>query len=508
MHRREAGRPESPCKTMYDIIVIGRDVSSLVAACLAVHRRRRTLLLEEEGPDHIFSLPGGYVFDRDPLPWSGLDGTGVFAKFLRDMDIDCPPADDGSPLIQALLGDRSVDLPGTLEGRCREVTREFSIPGDRIRTGYEGLYRNSLFIRDMVPKCLDRPAGAREKAGTLLREMKGRALWKCRGLKDDIIPRNREELKGIIEAEQALFGRYADHDEGLSSDCASYCLSSSLAGGFRLPRGGKRAVISALKDRITAGGGTILSCDTVAEIRFGRTVTVELDQGGETSSLPAGRVIVSTRWRGLPSLLQGDPRLSRHFKKFHPRRQERWPFTLHMGVRDRSLPEVMGEQVILLLGDSERPFPTLPFIYLNRNISGAGESAPPGKTALSATMMLLESPGRTGDDDLAALASSMLEALDRPFPFLADALHSIDLETSIRMSRAAAEASDFGFRAKRRGLFGFPLRDGATPLGTLFLAGGELAPLLGFDGDIVSGITAARAALGEGSYGYYPAGIY
>lgn len=493
---------------MYDIIVIGRDVSTLVAACLAVHRGRNTLLVEEEGPDHTFSLPGGYVFDRDPLPWSGLDGAGVFAKFLKDMDIDCLRADEGAALIQAVLEDRSVDLPGTLEDRCREVTRDFSIPGDRIRTGYEALYRNSLFIREMVPKCLDRPAGARERAGNLLRTMKGRALWQCRRLKEDFSPRNQSEFKRIIEAEQALFGRYADHDEGFSSDCATYCLSSSLTGGFQLPRGGKRAVISALKDRITAGGGMILSCDTVAEIRFGRDVMVELDHGGETSSLPAGRVIVSTRWRGLPSLLQGDPRLSRYFKQFHPRKQDRWPFTLHMGVRDRSLPEMMGEQVILLLGDSERPCPTLPFIYLNRNLSGAGESSPPGKTALAATMMLLESPGRTGDDELAALASSMFEALGRPFPFLADALHSFDLDTSIRMSRAAAEACDFGYRAKSRGLFGFPLRGGKTPLGTLYLAGGELAPLLGFDGDIVSGITAARAALGEGNYGYYPAQAY
>lgn len=489
---------------MYDIIVIGRDVSSLVAACLAVHRGRSTLLLEEEGPAHTFSLPGGYVFDLDPLPWTGLNSNGVFTKFLKDMDVDCPQSDAPEAVIQAVLKNRCVDLPGTMEERCREIARDFSVPDDRIRAWHEAVCRNSLFIKEMVPKYLDRGGGAREKTGNLFREVRGRALWKYKSLKENFSLPDSEELKGIIEAEQALFARYAGPDEKLSSDGASYCLSSSLAGGFRLPQGGKQAIISALKDRIRAGGGMILSCDTVAEIRFGKSVIVELEQGGETVSLPAGRVIVSTRWRGLPSLLQGDPRLSICFKTFYPRKQDRWPFTLHMGVHEHSLPEMMGEQVIVLLGDSKQPCPILPFIYLNRTLSGAGESAPPGKSALAATIMLLESPRKTGDDELASLASFLLEFLGRPFPFLADAIHSFDLDMSIRMSRVAAEACDFGYRAKERGFFGFPLRDGTTPLETLYLTGGELAPLLGFDGDVVSGITAACAALGEESYVYYP----
>ncbi|MCK9229201.1 MAG: hypothetical protein M0Q23_01150 [Syntrophales bacterium] len=489
---------------MYDIIVVGRDISSLVAASLAVHRGRRTLLLEEGGPDHVFSLAGGYLFDRDPLPWSGLDTDGVFAAFLEDMGIDCFRDSGREPLIQAVLKDRSVDLPCTVENRCRELSRDFSIPEDTIRSWYETLYRNSRFIREMVPKYLDRKNGLHERAGNLFRELKGRVIGNFKGLQENFNSPEWLELKGVLEAERAVFARYTDPDEGLSSDGASYALSSSLSGGFRLPPGGKQSIVKALKDTIVRGSGTILSCDTVTEIRIGTKVTVKLEQGGETSSLPAGRVIVSTRWRGLPSFLEGNPLLSRCLKKFSPRKKECWPFTMHMGVGERSLPEMMGEQVILSLNESERPCPTLPFIYLNRTLSGAGETAPPGKTALAATMMVLKPSPRTGDDELAALASCMLQVLRRPFPFLPDAVESFDLDTSIGISRAGGEDRDSGYRAKGRAFFGLPLRDGSTPLDTVFLAGGELAPVLGFDGDVVSGITAARAALGEDRYAYYP----
>ncbi|MDD5475576.1 MAG: hypothetical protein PHU03_03575, partial [Syntrophales bacterium] len=323
--------------------------------------------------------------------------------------------------------------------------------------------------------------------------------------KNDAAPENCPELKQVLEAQYALFSRYG-YEEDLSSYSASYCLSSSVLGAFRLPRGGKQAIISAMREKISSGTGEIITCDSIESLRPDEgLVNVDVSTQGTLSTLSGRKVIVGTRCPGLTTMSGLEKKRYSFLSGLAKRKNVLHPFTIHLGVDSRSLPESMGDQLIVLMEEAaERSTPIRPFMYVNRHVSESNNSSPAGKNAISLTVMISESPVSLEYETLSALASSMLELLDSCFPFLMEGLESIDIEKSIHESRMHAERSFFGFTAKSRCLLGLPLHDGTTSLGNIYMAGGELAPLLGFDGDVLSGINAARTALGGRSHVYYP----
>ena len=56
---------------MYDIIVIGRDLSSLIAALASARYGLRTILVNE-GKLEMEHREAGYAFPIDPTPFSGI----------------------------------------------------------------------------------------------------------------------------------------------------------------------------------------------------------------------------------------------------------------------------------------------------------------------------------------------------------------------------------------------------------------------------------------------------
>jgi hypothetical protein len=81
---------------MYDTIIIGRDLSSLVAALSSVRDNRKTALIMEGDPAMVYR-ESGYTFPLDPSPFAGLGEQQIFSRSLRNMLAACNDISPVSP---------------------------------------------------------------------------------------------------------------------------------------------------------------------------------------------------------------------------------------------------------------------------------------------------------------------------------------------------------------------------------------------------------------------------
>src|SRR5664280_1321398 len=73
---------------MYDLIVIGDDLSSHVAAAVAARYGLSTALIAESGLGDTFII-SDFVFNVDPTPINGLGTNQTLLSLLAELDI--PP---------------------------------------------------------------------------------------------------------------------------------------------------------------------------------------------------------------------------------------------------------------------------------------------------------------------------------------------------------------------------------------------------------------------------------
>src|SRR5659263_44739 len=109
---------------MYDVIVIGRDLSSLIAALASARYGLKTILVNE-GKLEMEHREAGYAFPIDPTPLSGFgeDQTvGRLIKELRLMQDTVPQPPVLDTALQVIFTDHRIDL---FHGRERLILDMF-----------------------------------------------------------------------------------------------------------------------------------------------------------------------------------------------------------------------------------------------------------------------------------------------------------------------------------------------------------------------------------------------
>ena len=133
---------------MYDVIVIGSDLSSFIAALLSARYGRKTLLLSEcaLGDSLTFS---GYTFNIDPFPWSGFGAGQIFTKLYSELNIPLPDPAKISPLnpaFQVILPDHRIDFCIDREALIKDIRREY--PGEESQI--QNLYHSVTKVCDTL----------------------------------------------------------------------------------------------------------------------------------------------------------------------------------------------------------------------------------------------------------------------------------------------------------------------------------------------------------------------
>jgi phytoene dehydrogenase-like protein len=476
---------------MYDTLIIGRDLSSLIAALTSVREGRKTVLVMEGDPE-MEHRDRGYAFPFDPRPLSGLSDRQTLSRLLGDMT----PADDElypsriiNPAFQVILPGHRIDLFQDPEQLIDDLIREFPENAQEIKRFYRAVAKACILVERWIEEDEADRSGL---IGGILRQLL-RLPVAITSRSSLAIRRNGKDdtFKRVVEA-QLNFLSNLEVDGNPFPVSAAYLLSLPMRGLF-YPRGGIIAWMSRLRYAFTEHGGILKDGCSVIRVETEPEVTVDLECEGSSSTLSGKKLIVSAQWEKLELLLPGRMVLPRTNRRVASIRPAAYPFCLHMGVHEEGLPESMADYVVVLR-DGTGPVTNRDLIFLQTSHPGDNDHAPDGRRAISATVYLEDSPLRLNDQELKDAATKIIDSLDEFLPFLRDNIDYLRVDQSIFLSRRYQEMVNRKYRTRRRPFFGMNTLSPQTRLSNVLLTGGILRAGLGFEGEVIAGRDAAFRA--------------
>lgn len=474
---------------MYDTIVLGNDPGSLIAAVTLANHGKKVLLLAENIPPCYSE--SGYTFDIDPLPWTGFNRGNVFRQFLSHLGIpqEEPPL---NPALQIIFRKHRVELCGAAERDIKEIEREFPDKTSATLSFYSSLAKSNSVVSGLIDKDLHlRPETLKDRVRLLLNTPF--IALKKRGFTANLMTiRQEASLARMLEAQILLLSHLDPRT--ISPLSFARTLSVTLQ-GLSYYREGKHLLIARLKQKFEAEGGVIEE-HPISTLEIERVVKINVKTNGDTIPTIYGRnIIISTYYEKFVSLLEGSRELSSLRKRYNRRQPSLYPFTLHMGVNGRCIPEKMGTYVVAV-PDETRPLEDGNLLFLEASEPGNTLRAPDGKRAISVTAFLTQSPSRSASEDLKKTAGDMVKNLGFFLPFLEENIDFINPEKSIIISKNYQKTVGPQYGVSNP-LIGMSFLSNRTPVKNVFLTGDILIPGLGFEGEIISGMNAARLAAGR-----------
>lgn len=482
---------------MYQTIVIGNDFSSLVAALTLAHRGKSTVLLREGNvPDYLEQ--SGYVFNIDPLPWTGFAPHGVSRRLMNK--IGMPPVEHfmtlcENPAFQIIFSHHRIDLYNEIEPRRQELCREFKNDCTRVAKLFETITRGSTIVSKYID---DNPWVNRRSFPGYMKCLFSipRFVWHRNALRKQMraIERNIH-LKRLLDAEALIFSNLETTGSNHSLSHA-YTLTSSMKNLY-YHSGGKHRLIGEMEDSFERKGGILLRGCSILRLHVDSDITADVMLCTETAAIRAKNMIVSAKWESIKSLLFNDSRFAKLEKKLKAATPTTFPFSVHIGVHDRGLPEKMAPHVMLIV-DEAKPLANGNLIFLETSERGDTERAPSGKRAMSGTVFLSDSPLRLSDDVLKDLSENIVKDLEEFLPFLRENIDFLDISQSITASRNYQEVVNQKYTVDRASLLGIVPLGGKSSVKNVILTGGPMYGGLGFEGEVISGVNSANLMVGEG----------
>lgn len=468
---------------MYDLIVIGDDLSSHVAAACAGLHGLRTLLIAESGLGGL-QLLDDFVFNIDPTPMTGLAPGQLGASVLAELGIASPETHSTSinPAFQVILPEHRVDFCDNAGDLITELTREFPNLKDAISEYYKSASAASdVFSNWMAEHPLIQPQSLSEYL-SYLKIFPQTLRYKFSAAKFDKILSQNASLEKIWEAQQALL--CFNHDD-LFSFASAFQYCAPLRGVSYFPQG-KQFLFNALIDKLEANKGLYLSHYQISSISTNKTIEVEIKaKDGSLSKMSAQNLIISTKAHSLSLLTDGNKRLSIS-DRFRPAKIAGYPFTIFLGVAAKCLPEHMARHVAVVT-DVAKDLYDNNLIILETGLPEQDKVPPQAKTSLTATVYLQDVNDNWTIDALKREAESMLDRLEEFLPFLKDHVELFKIDRSIDISMNYRKVNTPKYKIRNAFFTAFAAKSGKTRFNNVVLTGASLLADAGFDAEIISG---------------------
>jgi len=481
---------------MYDTIIIGGDLSSSVAALAASRSGQKTVLVREAGPDGEYG-EGGYTFPVNSTPCFAM-GPGQKAleilKSIHPSPDESPASDPMDPAFQVLLPGHRVDIFSRPEKLISEMVREFPHIEREIESFYQTVKKSSRLVERWIQEDVqEKVAPAKRTVRELCRlpDILGNCLSSLFGERET--DGGGPSFRDVIDAQLALLS-YMDLRDRPYPVSAGYLLSLPWQGVYFTP-GGRTAWTDWLHKGIVRNGGEVLYGSSVIRLDTKPAMIVDLEGAEGPMTIRGTHLIVSAQWEKL-HLLSGDKTRPRNlFRRFGSVLPTAFPFSLHMGVRESVLPERMSPLAVLVPERKDNGSdPVMKWIVLEASRPGELKWAPRGKRSVSASVFLTESPLKLTDEELKKISAGIIDSLDPFFPFLREGIEYINIEKSISCSRRSQEAANHKYGVRGGAFSGTTTLSPRTSIPRVFLTGAMLKAGLGLEGEILSGLEAARLA--------------
>jgi phytoene dehydrogenase-like protein len=476
---------------MHDTIIIGRDLSSLVAALSSSRRGLKTVLITEGGHE-AEHREAGYAFPIDPTPLSGFGEDQTVLHFLKELNLEPDEAPKPllmNPAVQILLSSHRIDLFHDREQLILDMIREFPQNEQEIRRFYHSVDKACALIESWIS---EDHAGHWRRLGKILRGLlRLPAAFAAQLSLESDGSGDSGAFRRVIEAQLAILSHLYISSARFPLS-AAYLLSLPQRGVY-YPLGGKIAWINWLRKRFTEGGGILMDECSVMRIDTKPEIAIDIIHSGTSTTLRGKRLIVSAQWEKLKPLLIQQKIFRGLVQKLGLLRPIAYPFSLHLGVRAGALPERLAPYAVWVR-DETKPVTEQNLVFIETSYPGEKERAPEGKRALCATVFLKKSPTMLTDLELSGVARSIIDSLEGLLPFLRESIDYVNIEKSISLSRRCQEIINQKYHPQKGLIIGINTLSPVTPLHNVFLTGGILRAGLGFEGEILAGMDAAFLA--------------
>ncbi len=473
---------------MYDAIIVGQDLSSLVAALTASRRGLKTVLVNE-GNQEAEYRESGYIFPIDPTPLSGFGQEQIILRLLRQLHLspdEAPQLLLMDPAFQVILPGHRVDLFHDRDQLISDIIREFPQHEKEIRRFYSAVSKNATLIERWISE-----DGA-EKLNAFRRLIRGmlRITTALAGRTSLIIRGNGDlcALRSVIKAQITMLS-YLDINCIPFPISAAYLLTLPTRGVF-YPVGGRNTWLNWLRKGFTDAGGELIDGCSIMRIDTRPDINIDLESSGVSTTIRGKKLIVSAQWEKLNLLLFQQKIFRRLVNRLDFYRPYAHPFCLHMGIHEEGIPEKITPYSVVV-PDENKPAQDQNLLFLEMSLPGDTYRAPEGRRAVSVTVYLKDSPLVLDDLELKVIANTIINSLDWFLPFLRESIDYINIEKSIALARQSQEIINKKYHVRKRSIIAMKILSPKTPLSNVLLTGGILRAGLGFEGEILSGMDAA-----------------
>jgi phytoene dehydrogenase-like protein len=480
--------PSGPSRHVYDVIVLGSQVGGALAAALLAKRNHRVLLVEHDG------MGPGYEHDGFLLPYAPfvappLKAMPAVEEALGELGLSTAigrALRPHAPELQLVLPRSRVDLAGDTARRRAELTREFGEAGE----GIQGALAGSAAQHETTDAFF--------KEGPHLPPDGFIEGWKLKGLiKEhpglDATPRLASEDPALSLVRGLL--PFLVHLEKPTAPLAlTRPLSQVLSAPSTYP-GGMDALRDVLTRRLTELGGDVLGRDNpagfiVEELAFDGSKFSGVKLVRSDTLYRASCLVTATDSGGLRRLVTDKKHHRGLLEHLDQSNIKSLLFSVNWVVPEAALPRGLGE---LALVDTQDPELGPLLVQQHPARAPGGGKDLEGVRVVCAGAFVPASAREEGEEHLKALAARIDEHLDRLMPFTKNhrALRSVPYLDAggVRGSRLMPHPL-YSFETEAfLGVTGLKQR---TPAKNVILAGREVLPGLGLEGELLAGMRAAR----------------
>jgi phytoene dehydrogenase-like protein len=480
---------------MYDTIVIGNDVSSLVAATLMAHHGGKTVLLSEGDNQYVYT-ESGYTFPIDPFPLTGFGPEQICTRLFSSLGAQCEEIPDPrlqKPCFQIILPNHRIDFFNDKERLLKEMQREFAVHGEDIRRMYISVSKIYDFFEQWIRKNpYFYPCNYKELI-TCMKNIPGLIKERLQLSKSLQAIKKNPSLYRVFEAQMAVFSNYV-HGSQIHSNLLTAYIFSFPFRGIYYHANSKESLMRSLRSMFIKSGGHWINNCSVNNVSMRKEINVDIDSYDRMSTIRGRYLITSTKWEKFSALLLNNRKFRRLKRKLKSLQPLYYPFTLHMGVYEKCIPEMMASYSVIL-GNHDNAKLYNNIVFLESSFCGETERAPSGKRALSVSVFLKESPLTMSDVELTDISTSIFQSLDAFLPFLKENIDYINVGKSIEIAKKYQGLVNLKYSMDTASFFGLHNISHKTPVHNVFITGGMLLAGLGFEGEILSGVNAAKAVI-------------
>lgn len=485
--------PSGPSRHVYDVIVLGSQIGGALAAALLAKRSHRVLLVEHDGMGPGYEH-GGYVLPYAPAIAPSLKAMPAVEEALTELGLTSVVQRallPHSPALQLVLPRHRVDLHAEEPRRRAELTREFAERADGLMSALGATATQheatDAFFKEgpELP-----PDGFFEKWGL------NKRIRQHPGLE---VP---SALTGDDEAAKLLRGLlpFVSYMDSPSSPLAqARPLSQALQTPYRFP-GGQEGLRELLANRIRELGGDVLSRESsesfiVEELTFEGSRFAGVKVLRSDTLYRASCLVAATDTGAMRRLVTDRKHHRRFLEHLDQSSTKSILFAVNWVVPVADLPRGLGE-LVLVDTQSEELGPLLVQQHPARVMGGKdGRELKEREDmrVVCAAAFVPASARELGEEHLQGLAQRIDEHLDALMPFTKER----------RVLRSAPYLDAGGVRGSRLmphplyafeseaflGVTGLKQR---TPAKNVVLAGREVLPGLGLEGELIAGMRAAR----------------